>query len=81
MIASVTDIYITNKMEGGQSGTYLRQTKASSGPPVSVAKTYRDDMKRKLIFRQDHSDLPQQQNIGDSCILLLRKATVILPKY
>ena len=29
------------KMEGGQSGTYLRQTRASSGPRVSVAKTYR----------------------------------------
>ena len=33
------------KMEGGQSGTYLRQTRASSGPWVSVAKTYRDETK------------------------------------
>ena len=30
-------------MEGGQSGTYLRLTRASSGPRVSVAKTYRDE--------------------------------------
>ena len=30
-------------MEGGQSGTYLRLTRASSGPQVSVAKTYRDE--------------------------------------
>ena len=29
-------------MEGGQSGTYLRLTKASSGLRLSVAKTYRD---------------------------------------
>ena len=29
-------------MEGGQSGTYLRLTRASSSPRVSVAKTYRD---------------------------------------
>ena len=29
------------KMEGGQSGTYLRLTRASSGPRLSVAKTYR----------------------------------------
>ena len=35
------------KMEGGQSGTYLRQTRASSGPLVSVAKTYRDETKQK----------------------------------
>ena len=30
-------------MEGGQSGTYLRLTRASSGPRVSVVKTYRDE--------------------------------------
>ena len=30
-------------MEGGQSGTYLRQTRVLSGPRVSVAKTYRDE--------------------------------------
>ena len=34
-------------MEGGQSGTYLRLTRASSGPQVSVAKTYRDETKQK----------------------------------
>ena len=32
-------------MEGGQSGTYLRLTRALSGPRVSVAKTY-IEMKR-----------------------------------
>ena len=30
-------------MEGGQSGPYLRLTRASAGPRVSVAKTYRDE--------------------------------------
>ena len=30
-------------MEEGQCGTYLRLTRASSGPQVSVAKTYRDE--------------------------------------
>ena len=34
-------------MEGGQSGTYLRLPRASSGLRVSVAKTYRDETKRK----------------------------------
>ena len=29
-------------MERGQSGTYLRLMRASFGPQVSVAKTYRD---------------------------------------
>ena len=47
-------------MEGGQSDTYLRQTRASSGPRVSITKTYSDETKRKLIFRPDHSGLPQQ---------------------
>ena len=32
-------------MEGGQSGTYLRLTRDSSGPRASVAKTYRDETK------------------------------------
>ena len=40
-------------MEEGQSSTYLRQTRALSGPRVSVAKTYRDEPKRKLIFWPD----------------------------
>ena len=31
-------------MEGGQSGTYLRQQRTLSGPRVNVAKTYRDEM-------------------------------------
>ena len=34
-------------MEGGQSGTYLRLTRVSSGLRVSIAKTYRDETKRK----------------------------------
>ena len=33
------------KMEGGQSGIYLRQARASCGPRVSVAKTYRGETK------------------------------------
>ena len=35
-------------MEGGQSGTYLRLTRASSGPRVSVVKTYRDENETKM---------------------------------
>ena len=35
-------------MEGGQSDTYLRLTRASSGPRVSVAKTYRDENETKM---------------------------------
>ena len=37
-------------MEGGQSGTYLRLTRASSGLQVSVAKTYRDENETKINF-------------------------------
>ena len=37
-------------MEGGQSSTYLRLTRVSSGPGVSVAKTYRDETKQKCVY-------------------------------
>ena len=51
------------KMEGGQSSTYLRQTRASSSPQVHVAKRYRDETKRKWIFRpaaeEGHCDLAE----------------------
>ena len=71
-------------MEGGQSGTYLRLTRASSGLRVSVAKTYRDETKRKLLFKarsQWLSSAVEYKRLTVSCILLLRKATVIWPKY
>ena len=45
-------------MDGGKSSNYLRLTRASSGPRVSIAKTYRDETKRK--FRPNHSGLSQQ---------------------
>ena len=35
-------------MEGRQSGTYLRLTRVSSGPRVSVAKTYTDENEMKM---------------------------------
>ena len=35
-------------MKGVQRGTYLRLTRALSGPWVSVAKTYRDETKTKM---------------------------------
>ena len=35
-------------MEEGQSGTYLRLTRASSGLRVSVAKAYRDENETKM---------------------------------
>ena len=35
-------------MEGGQSSTYLRLTRALSGLRVSVAKTYRDENETKM---------------------------------
>ena len=38
-------------MEEGQCGTYLRQTRASSGPRVGVAKTYRDETKTNISAR------------------------------
>ena len=46
-----THIYIYIKqinMEGGQSCTYLRLTRASSGPLVSIAMTYRDENETKM---------------------------------
>ena len=35
-------------MEGGQSSTYPKLTRALSGPQVSVAKTYRDENETKM---------------------------------
>ena len=58
-------------MGGGQSGTYLRLTRASSGPRVSVAKTYRDENETKMN---------NTMNNTSTCILLLRKASVFGPK-
>ena len=37
-------------MEGEQSGSYLRLTRASSGPQVSIAKTYRDETKQNYNY-------------------------------
>ena len=122
-------------MEGGQSGTYLRLTRASSGPRVSVAKPYRDETKQKceyfgqitvaflssrslllhpmaihlktsssfgillsagkvarihrsstralwITLNEQHEQACNQSAVEVvSCILLLRKATVIWPKY
>ena len=53
------------KMEGGQSGTYLRLTRASSGPWVSAAKTYRDETNRKWIFRPDHSRIQETTMVSN----------------
>ena len=39
------------KMKGGQSGTYLRQTRALSGLRVSIAKTYRDETKMNILAK------------------------------
>ena len=41
-------------MEGGQSSTYLRQTRVSSGLRVSVTKTYRDEMKMNISARSQY---------------------------
>ena len=46
------------KMEGGQSGTYLRQTRASSGPRVSITKTYRDETKINISARSQWPSSP-----------------------
>ena len=35
-------------MDGGQSGTYLRLTRALSGQRVSITKTYRDENETKM---------------------------------
>ena len=42
-------------MEGGQSGTYLRLTRALSGLQVSIAKTYRDETKMNISARSQWS--------------------------
>ena len=45
------------KMEGGQSGTYLRQMRASSGPRVSIARTAEEghcDLAEIFIFVSFH---------------------------
>ena len=62
-------------MEEGQSGTYLRQTRASSGRQVSIAKTYRDETKQ---FNQ--ITVAFLSSLLYSTVLL-RKATVIWQKY
>ena len=40
-------------MEGGQSDTYLRQTRVSSGLQVSVAKTYGVVYNKENLERQE----------------------------
>ena len=61
-------------MVEGQCGTYLRQTRASSGPWVSVAKTYRDDTKTEM-------NILARSQWPSSAVEYKRKATVIWPKY
>ena len=69
-------------MEGGQSGTHLRLTRASSGPRVSVAKTYRDENETKLkISAKTQRPASAVEYKKLTCILLLRKASVFWPKY
>ena len=47
-------------MEGGQSGIYLRLTRASSGPRLSIAKTCRDETKMNISARSQwlSSEMP-----------------------
>ena len=52
-------------MEGGQSGTYLRLTRASSGPQVSVAKTYRVYHNKENLERYK----PNKNGRGDRAAL------------
>ena len=54
-------------MEGGQSSTYLRLTRVSSSPQVSVAKTHRDEE-----WKQQHSASHQTYSIlVYICLLIL----------
>ena len=41
-------------VEWGQSGTSLRLTRASSGPRVNVAKTYRDDNIENFVYQSTY---------------------------
>ena len=52
-------------MEGGQSATYLRLTRASSGLQVSVAKTYRDEMKINEGFYSGERERERELERGE----------------
>ena len=62
-------------MEGGQSGTYLRLTRASSGPPVSVAKTYRDELKMNISAKSQwpSSTVEHRYGKGDNVTAPVKK--------
>ena len=57
-------------MEGGQSGTYLRLMRASSGPWVSFAKKYRDETKMNISAKSQwpssavlrHTEMKRNEN-------------------
>ena len=49
---NTVNMHLQTNMEGGQSGIYLRLTRASSGLRVSIAKTYRDETKPNEYFGQ-----------------------------
>ena len=54
-------------MEGGQSGTYLRLTRVSSGPRVSVAKTYRDETKINISAKSQWPSISSRiQECGEN---------------
>ena len=50
----------TNKYGRGTEWHLPKTDESFVRPRVSIAKTYRDETKQKLIFRPDHSGLPQQ---------------------
>ena len=55
-------------MEGGQSGTYLRGKRVSSGPRVSIPKTYRDEMKLNIPARsQWPSSAVEYRRLSQNC--------------
>ena len=69
-------------MAGGQSGTYLRLTRASSGPQVSVAKTYRNENETKMnisaksqkpssaVEYRRHQDIKVTDSLRYLCVIL-----------
>ena len=58
-------------MEGGQSGTYLRLTRASSGPEVRVAKTYRDELKMNILAKSQWPSSAVEYRYGKGDIGLI----------
>ena len=64
-------------MEGGQSGTYLRLT---PGPRVSVAKTYRDELKMSISAKSQWPSSAVEYRYGKGDIITAPVKTAMRSK-